>query len=76
MCEMHKDRFSFISGKARAKAGEPNKPVKMSRMQQASVVNEHGMTMWTQLALAICLWELEPGNQEHIDMPIKCTKKL
>lgn len=58
-----------------AKANEPNKPLKVSRMQWASAVSECGMTVGTQMALAICLWDFKPGNQEHIDTPIKCSKK-
>lgn len=44
-------------------------------MQWASVVSECGMTLRTQLALAICLWELKPGKQEHIIHAHKMLQK-
>lgn len=45
-------------------------------MQRTSVVSECGMTVGTQMALAICLWDLQPGSQEHVDTPIKYFKTM
>lgn len=55
MCEMHKNHFMFNPEKASllsAKANEPNKPLKVSRVQWASILSECGMTVGIQMALA------------------------